>query len=316
MYGSASVIESSVLCFLEIRSFALGDRGPESVYVSEYGRYRKRVDAQYDLGALTINSVVIDVVEMAALLKTLVDAMRSHDAKVQAEWGAAHAFEEERGRGSPLRESLRLACSGLMLTREFLGTQLSFQLGKLTEDEFNLRKREYLAALDATESAIQDMFLADSESESSGEAADSSTAFPPGSGVRLGVTPMPVPGLADWVVKARPMSTYDELLREAREQRYRPGTGPWSKEEDLDQVDLVDFEEMIKNYRVLSDTRGLLSCCVRRLVEEVRRAKKYPTPPEITPVYEYKKSEVAPMKERVCSAFGFEQDGNKGEEER
>jgi hypothetical protein len=88
--------------------------------------------------------------------------------------------------------------------------------------------------------------------------------------------------------------TYDELLREARE-RYEPGKGPWSKEDDLDQVDLVKFEEMSLQYAMLSDERGLLSGCVRRLVDEVRRARNYPT----TPVYVYKESDLLERRYRL-----------------
>jgi hypothetical protein len=73
-------------------------------------------------------------------------------------------------------------------------------------------------------------------------------------------------------------STYELLARQGDE-RYEPGKGPWAKDEELDQVDLVRLEELAARYGILSDERGLLSGCVERLVEEVRRARGWPTPP-------------------------------------
>jgi hypothetical protein len=71
------------------------------------------------------------------------------------------------------------------------------------------------------------------------------------------------------------MSTHDTLAEQGR-QRYEPGKGPWSKEADLDQVDLVHFEQLAASYEIFSDLRGLLSGCVARLVREVRQARGWP----------------------------------------
>lgn len=65
--------------------------------------------------------------------------------------------------------------------------------------------------------------------------------------------------------------------------RYEPGTGPWSKEGPLDQVDLVFLEEMTHLYSHFSDPRGLLSGCVNRLVDEVRHARGWEPPPDVAP---------------------------------
>lgn len=82
--------------------------------------------------------------------------------------------------------------------------------------------------------------------------------------------------------RTRSMSTRSEILQEAKA-RYEPGTGPWSKQGPLDQVDLVLLEEMADGYRLCSDSRGLLAGCVQRLVEETRRARGWQAPPETLP---------------------------------
>ena len=74
-------------------------------------------------------------------------------------------------------------------------------------------------------------------------------------------------------------STYKRLTQQASE-RYSAGTGPWSKTEDLDQVDLITFENLASGYAFHSDGRGLLSGSIERLIEEVRRARGWTTPPE------------------------------------
>ena len=94
----------------------------------------------------------------------------------------------------------------------------------------------------------------------------------------------------EYASKGRPMSTYGDLVAEARE-RYEPGKGPWSKEEVLDQVDLVYLEDFADHYRFHSDDRGLLSGCLRRLVEELRTARSWPTPPKIEPDFKYVEGE-------------------------
>lgn len=71
--------------------------------------------------------------------------------------------------------------------------------------------------------------------------------------------------------------TYEALGQEAR-RRYKPGVGAWSKEADLDQVDLVQLETIAARNSMYSDMKGALAGCVDRLVEEVRRAKGWPTP--------------------------------------
>lgn len=62
--------------------------------------------------------------------------------------------------------------------------------------------------------------------------------------------------------------------------RWEPGKGPWSKIEDLDQVDLVHLERFADAYQFDSSDKGLLSGCLKRLCEEVRAAREWPTPVE------------------------------------
>lgn len=71
--------------------------------------------------------------------------------------------------------------------------------------------------------------------------------------------------------------TPDDLRKEARK-RYPPGRGPYSKESDLDQVDLAWLENLASHYAIYSDPKGMLSGCVTRLTEEVRRARGWPQP--------------------------------------
>jgi hypothetical protein len=104
------------------------------------------------------------------------------------------------------------------------------------------------------------------------------------------LAPDPLKGVTEYAVKARPMSMFDELAREA-EKRYEPGVGPWGKTEDLDQVDLVHLERCVEPMGIYSDMRGLMSGMVDRLVEEVRRARGWPTPPRVEPNFCYVESE-------------------------
>lgn len=67
-------------------------------------------------------------------------------------------------------------------------------------------------------------------------------------------------------------------LREEAHKRYPPGKGPYSKEEDLDQVDLAWLENFSEHYGMYSDERGLMSGAILRLTEEVRRAREWPQP--------------------------------------
>jgi len=83
--------------------------------------------------------------------------------------------------------------------------------------------------------------------------------------------------LTEFASKALPMSPRGELVRAAHK-RYEPGTGPWQKEEMLDQIDLVHLEEMIE---------PVPGPIIKRLVEEVRRARNWPTPPDVQIVYEH-----------------------------
>lgn len=71
---------------------------------------------------------------------------------------------------------------------------------------------------------------------------------------------------------------FQTLLDESRE-RYSPGQGPWSKDPGtLDQVDLVFLESFAESFRFYSDTRGLMGACIKSLVDEVRKARKWPEP--------------------------------------
>lgn len=58
--------------------------------------------------------------------------------------------------------------------------------------------------------------------------------------------------------------------------KYRPGQGPWSKNEELDQTDLVHFEQLAHSFMFVSDERALLSRGISRLVKEVRRLHGWP----------------------------------------
>lgn len=71
--------------------------------------------------------------------------------------------------------------------------------------------------------------------------------------------------------------TRSDLEAEA-DRRYEPGKGPWSKLEDLDQVDLAHFERLARGLSFHSDMRGLLAGCLERLVHEVRRANGWTEP--------------------------------------
>ena len=73
------------------------------------------------------------------------------------------------------------------------------------------------------------------------------------------------------------MISRTELEKLAR-RRWEPGKGPWSKVEDLDQVDLVHLERIAGAYAVDSSDKGLLASCLKRLCEEVRAAREWPTP--------------------------------------
>ena len=88
---------------------------------------------------------------------------------------------------------------------------------------------------------------------------------------------MKVPNLTEYASKAMPMSTHEELLKESR-QRYEPGTGPWSKDDMLDQIDLVHLEALIE------PVPGRI---IKRLVKEVRDARSWPTPLHIEPNVTY-----------------------------
>ena len=89
--------------------------------------------------------------------------------------------------------------------------------------------------------------------------------------------------LAEYATRAYPMSLRSALVEEAK-RRYEPGTGPWSKEVgELDQVDLVFFEEMVKPYMIYSDPKGLMSGVIELLVREIRQARGWPTPPDDHP---------------------------------
>lgn len=92
--------------------------------------------------------------------------------------------------------------------------------------------------------------------------------------------------LTEYASKAQPMSTMDNL-REQADERWEPGTGPWSKKDDLDQVDLVKFQMVAEGYELHSDPRGMMAGCIERLVEEVRRVRSWPTPPDVGTSYEY-----------------------------
>jgi len=93
--------------------------------------------------------------------------------------------------------------------------------------------------------------------------------------------------LTEYASKGRPMDRYGMLLEEAKE-RYKPGTGPWSKEPGkMDQVDLVYLENMAEAYKVDSSPKGLLAGCIEVLVAEVRKARGWPTPPRIEPSFTY-----------------------------
>jgi len=96
------------------------------------------------------------------------------------------------------------------------------------------------------------------------------------------------PNLTEYASKARPMSTFNALLDEARE-RYAPGTGPSpsSKTEMLDQVDLVFLENMVQPYKSDSGPAGRLCAHIDRLVKEVRAARAWPTPPSHKPNFKY-----------------------------
>lgn len=96
--------------------------------------------------------------------------------------------------------------------------------------------------------------------------------------------------LSRYITAVQPMSTYAELARQARE-RYEPGTGPWTKGDDLDQVDLVHLEEAARSVSIYSDMRGLLAGCVERLLVELRVARGWPTPPKIEPNFTYEKKD-------------------------
>jgi len=76
---------------------------------------------------------------------------------------------------------------------------------------------------------------------------------------------------------AKQVDLYGKLLATAN-LRYEAGTGPWGKDADLDQADLAFLETMAQSYSTLSDERGLLSGVVARLIDEVRRARTWPTP--------------------------------------
>jgi hypothetical protein len=81
-----------------------------------------------------------------------------------------------------------------------------------------------------------------------------------------------------WVADASPLSTYEKLVERAW-MRYGTHSAPWEKEEDLDQADLVYFEEISASFRDAEGTRGAFAACIERLIEEVRRARGYPAPP-------------------------------------
>lgn len=74
------------------------------------------------------------------------------------------------------------------------------------------------------------------------------------------------------------MSTSPEDVRKNAQARYEPGRGPYSKEEDQDQVDLAWFENFASHYMIYSDPRGMLACSILRLTEEVRRARGWTQP--------------------------------------
>lgn len=77
--------------------------------------------------------------------------------------------------------------------------------------------------------------------------------------------------LTEYVVKGRPMDVRQTLLKEAN-QRWKGGTGPWSKDPgELDQVDLVFLESL-----PTAD-----SALVKVLVAEVRNARGWPTPLDV-----------------------------------
>ncbi len=82
---------------------------------------------------------------------------------------------------------------------------------------------------------------------------------------------------AEYVSKPRPTISYDNLVIESRK-RYEPGTGPWSRETRLDQVDLVYLQSMAVRYLHRSDELGIMSGCIERLVDEVRAVRSWPTP--------------------------------------
>lgn len=64
----------------------------------------------------------------------------------------------------------------------------------------------------------------------------------------------------------------ENLLKKAQ-QRYTPGTGPWTKEENLDEVDLAYIEHIADCYSIYSDEKGMMSGIIQRLLEEIKRAK-------------------------------------------
>jgi hypothetical protein len=91
----------------------------------------------------------------------------------------------------------------------------------------------------------------------------------------------------EYASKAFPMNLRSTLVEEAKK-RYEPGKGPWGKDMgELDQVDLVWFEELAKPYGIYSDPRGWLSGAIKVLVAEVRDTRGWPTPPDVEPQVEY-----------------------------
>ena len=98
------------------------------------------------------------------------------------------------------------------------------------------------------------------------------------------------PNLTEYASKAMPMSTHEQLLKEAEERYTGGGVGPWQEPEMLDQIDLVFCDNMaqfIANQTGLAPDLVTLGQCVGRLVKEVRAARSWPTPLKIEPNFKY-----------------------------
>ena len=93
--------------------------------------------------------------------------------------------------------------------------------------------------------------------------------------------------LTEYASKGMPMSTREELVREG-DNRYKDGTGPWDKAETLDQIDLVRFEELADLWGHVFGLK-LVPRTIRRLVEEVREARDWPTPVKVKADFTYEK---------------------------